>query len=161
MTTSTDLHDDDPGSPDDADTTLRRGEPEPSAYYDGALTPADIDARFKAAFAKAADEHGGMFTIPGGIVRDLQEDHRRAHVRLLGPPGAVRGPATPRQSIQSEARPTEHEDGSLTIVCAGPCGEEKPVSKFPTLKGGNGRRGTVCRACEAAIRAEKKSPGKA
>lgn len=69
-----------------------------------------------------------------------------------GLPTAVR-----RASAVQVARPVEAEDGTLTITCVGPCGQTMPVTKFPTLKGGNARRGTTCRACEKAAREARKA----
>lgn len=58
---------------------------------------------------------------------------------------------TPTRHTIGSARPVEHDDGSLTITCAGPCGETKPAKKFGTRK--NGGREAICRACRDAARA--------
>lgn len=72
--------------------------------------------------------------------------------RFLGDDGQA--VARKRVSVQNVARPTEHEDGTMSITCSGPCGQTQPVNKYPTLK--NGGRGTVCRACEKAGRDARK-----
>lgn len=132
-------------------------EPEPSDLYAGARTAADVGRIYKETFAREADAYGGdMWAVPFSIRMAIGEDARRAYAKLAG---QLHTKAEPRPRVQSEARPVEHDDGSLTIVCAGPCGTEKPVNKFPTLKGGGGRRGTVCRECEIAGRTARKSGG--
>lgn len=62
--------------------------------------------------------------------------------------GATRSGRRPRRA--APVGPTEPEDPDGTRICAGECGEELLVRKFPTTK--LGRRGPVCRACLAARR---------
>lgn len=131
----------------------RRGERAPSAAYDGCNTPEAVNARFKELFAAAQAK--GVFTKEDN--QALGEDMRLAHVRVAARVNGRTAPGEPRprrERVQTVARPTEHPDGTLTIVCGGPCAEEKPAKKYPTLhKGG---RGSVCRDCERALRAERK-----
>lgn len=59
--------------------------------------------------------------------------------------------ATPRQ-YRASVLPTE---GQETMTCTGACGQELPLTKFPTTSGG--RRGTECRKCRDARKAAAKA----
>lgn len=74
--------------------------------------------------------------------------HGRTHRDAAPVPTvAPEAPATPPG--RATAAPT---DG--TMACTGPCGETKPITKFPTYstKDGSVARRTVCRACRDAAR---------
>lgn len=114
----------------------------PSAAYDGATTIEAVNAVFKALYAEAQTVHG-RFSVPRDIEARLGEDMRRAFMRLSFTRRAP-GSSTPRVEIKT-ANVVEHDDGSLTIVCEGPCGLEQPVKKYPTTK--TGARESVCRDC--------------
>lgn len=61
--------------------------PDPSAAYDGCKTDRQINDRYKTLFAEAQAKHGEY--PPSSVVANLQEDLRRAHVRLIGRSVAV------------------------------------------------------------------------
>lgn len=61
--------------------------------------------------------------------------------------------ATPRQ-YRASVLPTE---GQEAMTCTGACGQELPLTKFPTTSGG--RRGTECRKCRDARKAAAKAAG--
>lgn len=134
------------------DTPQYSGTPQPSANYDGCLTAAAIDQCYKDLMSVmlAADPSPAERKR---LTTELQEDHRRAHVRLVGGK-RTRGTSTPRTVV----KPADVIEGDVpSILCQGPCGEIRPTKKFPTLaKGG---RGTVCRDCAKALRDAKKNGG--
>jgi hypothetical protein len=81
------------------------------------------------------------------------------HTRLISAPSVngdgfvPRGTTSRAKRKQAEPRPgAASKDGEMT--CTGPCGETKPVTKFPTTNGG--ARSTECRACRDARRNAKK-----
>lgn len=153
-TTTTD--DDESNRPEWLDGEVRRGDPDPCPAFDGCNTDESVNDRFREGWAFAVIVYGDRFRVAPWFARQWGEELRRAHVRTVAVrDGRRRGAVVARERVQSVARPTEHGDGSLSIMCAGPCGAEKPVNKFPTMKGGG--RGTVCRECAAAIRAERKA----
>ena len=68
------------------------------------------------------------------------------------------GKATPTASAEATPKPAKTVvPAGDTITCVGACGETKPVSKFPTITGKPGVRGTTCRACRDA-HLPKKAP---
>lgn len=136
-------------------STERSVELEPSVAYEGVYDPAEVDSIFKGLWAEAVDEAGGPMRVVPGVVYRLHEDLRLAHVRIVRRRGKSTSGVTRAPSIQVVTKPTENEDGSLTITCACGCGETMSVKKFPTIKGGG--RGSVSRACEARIKAERKA----
>lgn len=127
-------------------------DPAPSSAYDGCNDARSVDNKFRELFAQACiDNDCTPFRLPRLVNQALGEDARRAHWRYTH---GKRGPTEKRVKVQEVARPVEHEDGSLTITCAGPCGQEQSHKKFPTLK--TGGRGNVCRSCADALKAERK-----
>ena len=135
------------------DDKAHTGTPAPSAAYDGCLDVSSIDNRYRELHAAASKRKGG---ITKAITAELQEDHRRAHVRLVGGHGPRRSTTPRRPATAVVLQPTEAPDGALVITCAGPCGEEKSFRKFPTLSGGRPGREAVCRSCRDAALAERK-----
>lgn len=98
-------------------------------------------------------EHYGV-GVPRVILR---HDSETGLPIVREPDGSVTRPrnaSVPRPKVQTIAVPNKDDDGA-TITCTGPCGQRQAHQKFPTLKGGG--RGSVCRACETAGRAERKS----
>lgn len=115
----------------------------PSPAYDDCRTVEQANIRYKELFAKHNVETKGMNR---GAWSELLEDHRRALLRILHGNSSDTEDHPRRQRVQV-VRPTEHDDGSMTIVCA-KCGEEKPTKKFPTLSGKPGVREGTCRECK-------------
>lgn len=134
------------------------GTPDPSSDYDGCSTATEIDNRYRELFAAATKKYSRRKAGTPHDVRDaLQEDHRRAHVRLVG--RFTSRSTEPRVTVPVVLQPTETTDG-LVIECQGPCGETKPANKFPTRSGGRPGREAVCRACRDARIADQKAKRK-
>lgn len=126
-----------------------------------ARTVAEMHDAFRAAVREAIAEAGGVAWPRPAAARVADEEYRRWHVREVQrrdggrsrDPSIPKPPSVPRTPLHEQlARP--NDDG--TIDCAGPCGETKPVKKFPTARGGIGRL-SVCRACRDAAIAERKA----
>lgn len=67
------------------------------------MTPTDITTRFKAAFAAAADRHGGPYAIPPDVLHLLGERMRAEHVIALHgqpDPTILRGYSIPGSIIE-------------------------------------------------------------
>ena len=131
------------------------GTPDPSTDYDGCTTVRSTDDRYRELFAAATAVHDCTpFSLPLDVRTALQEDHRRAHIRLTG--GSVTTVRTPRTSTPVVIQPTETTDG-LVITCQGDCGETKPAKKFPTRSGNRPGREAICRTCRDARIAARKA----
>lgn len=128
----------------------------PSADYDGARTPSEVNVRYREIWADMIEVYGDKYAVPRDVRHRLQEDMRRAHERCVYRKGK-RGSSTPRAAAAPVVlQPEETEDG-LVITCQGPCGETKPFKKFPTRSGGKPGREGICRECrDARIAATKK-----
>lgn len=126
--------------------------------YAEARTVADVDAIYKAAFHQAAVDAGcpdDLWLVPADVVDRLGEAHRQAHGVLIERRDGSAATSTARApksdvsaKVNIQATVLESKDGPV-ITCAGPCGETKPVKKFPTLTG-CAARGAVCRQCRDA-----------
>lgn len=143
--TDTDTQDDyTPNPPDHTGTNA------PSADYDDCHTSGAISARYKSIFAERITDDLD-YAERLRVTHELQEDMRRAYVRMVGRPtrgtGTKRAPAAP-----VVLQPDEGDDGALVITCQGACGETKSFKKFPTRSGGRPGREAVCRACRDAVR---------
>lgn len=125
----------------------------PSADYNLARTPAEIDATYKTLFADAAFRFGGDgWSVPPDVRYALQEDARRAYVHQVR--GFARRVIHRSPEVQASVATVVDTDAGPAITCR-VCGETKPVNKYPTLRGG-GLRDDECRACQAERRAKAK-----
>jgi hypothetical protein len=123
----------------------------PPINYGDCLTALDINARMKE-LTRAYDHPTTKTAEYWAISSGLSEAFER-----IGSTAPVTGQESKR--VRSDigygtVRPTEHPDGSQTIVCVGPCGAELPVNKFPTTS--KGGRLNICRACQKADRDDRK-----
>jgi formylmethanofuran dehydrogenase subunit E len=129
---------------------------QPSAAYEGAMTPEEIGAvnrREHEAARKRTKTRKGA-TLPAAEWERLSEDHRRAWVRYYE---ANRPKVeTVRIGGVTITRPRVakvHEEK----VCV-ECGESKPENKFPTISGKPGVRETTCRDCKHAAVTARRTP---
>lgn len=149
MTTDTDTIEtelDEPTDPTSAEFyKAAKREPQPTAAYDDLRTPDEINVRYKGLFAAAIATAGSPFRIDRAVVDALQEDLRRAFVRIsfrkAGSSTGTRAPSIPL------ATPIVAADGTAVIECI-VCHETKPEKKFPTVTGG--ARQAECRDCRDA-----------
>lgn len=128
---------------------------------DIAPTQTEMNYAYQRLHNEHVAEHG---CSPFGCadIKVLNEAYRQWHVRAVARRDGSRAPRDPSQPRPQKAPRTKlheilakpNDDG--TITCAGPCGETKPVKKFPTVKGGIGRANT-CRECRDAAIAERKA----
>lgn len=70
------------------------------------------------------------------------------------PPRGTTSRRSRKEPVAREGAPSK--DGEM--VCTGPCGEKKSVTKFPTTN--SGTRSSECRECRSKRRAAKKATGK-